>query len=299
MIRERDLAGFWVRRVVLVGSALVGCALASLPQGAAAQRLPVAPSPGEGPWSTAETAAAVARSEPLVVRVIIALCSNSQIDCGAAWAGQPGRARTNVYWGAIFGARTIFDGPRSGWETVEVAAGEGSVVERAVYRRFVDGASWQRTEPVEQIAVLEAFHGDAIDEAVGELLRTAAAGGTVRFLDGGVERVQRIHAVGYAGHNRLMDGAAIPPVRRTKDAVRSFVLACNSDQWFSNVLRELGSRPIVMTRALMAPEGYVVNAAVKAIGDNEPDSVVRDRVVGAYAKWQRIQVGQASALFAR
>jgi hypothetical protein len=49
----------------------------------------------------------------------------------------------------------------------------------------------------------------------------------------------------------------------------------------------------------MAPEGYVVEAAARALGDNRPAPAVRDDTVRAYAKWQRLSFGVASAMFAR
>ena len=47
--------------------------------------------------------------KPLVVHVTVPLCSNTQIDCGSAVAGDPDRLETNLYWGAAFGHRRFFD----------------------------------------------------------------------------------------------------------------------------------------------------------------------------------------------
>ncbi len=256
--------------------------------------------PAQAAWTTDGPAAGdLAAGRPLVVRVIIPLCSNDQVSCGASWAGQPGRPKTNLYWGAIFGARTLFEARSSPWHTVEIGPGEGPVVERAVYRRSVPGELWGLEGEIEQIAVLEAHHGDHIDAAVRALMETAARGGTTTFRDGDRVRTERIHVVGYAGHNRLMDGVSAPEVEGTDSAIPSFVLACDSERWFSQRLVAVGSRPLVMTRALMAPEGYVVDAAVRAVGERAPERAVRDRVVRAYARWQRTTVGAASVLFAR
>ena len=79
----------------------------------------------------------------------------------------------------------------------------------------------------------------------------------------------------------------------------SFVLACYSESYFAETLHEAGSIPLVTTRALMAPEGYVVDAAVRGLGDNASARGVRDGVVRAYEKWQRLSFGVASAMFSR
>jgi len=242
---------------------------------------------------------------PLVVRVVVPLCSNEQIWCGADFAGQPGKPATNLYWGAIFGARRFLERKRSVWSRVELSSGDETVLERAVYRRQVPASHWglSRPEPVEQIAVLEAVHGARIDDAVRRFWHTATRGGEVSFQDAGQQRTARVHVMGYAGHNRLMDGIAFPP--RLPDAstparpVPSFVLACNSEGYFTRPLSSAGSTPLVMTRTLMAPEGYVVDAVLRGLGENDSPTALRRRAIRAYAAWQRIPERQAGHVFVK
>jgi hypothetical protein len=49
----------------------------------------------------------------------------------------------------------------------------------------------------------------------------------------------------------------------------------------------------------MAPEGYVLDAVVTAIGEHAPPSTIRDRAVAAYAKWQKLSRGVAGTIFAK
>src|SRR6185436_197968 len=51
---------------------------------------------------------------PLVVYVVVPLCSNQQIDCGSVIAGRPGDLAHNVYWGAVFGDRRFLARKGSG-----------------------------------------------------------------------------------------------------------------------------------------------------------------------------------------
>ena len=51
-------------------------------------------------------------------------------------------------------------------------------------------------------------------------------------------------------------------------------------------------------QALMAPEGYVIEALTRALGDNLSRQAVRAQVVRSYASWQRISVGSAGRVFA-
>ena len=256
----------------------------------------------EGAWSTAHPAVIedLKRGEPLVVRVVVPLCHNAQVDCGSHVAGKPGALKTNLYWGAIFGARRFLDRKGSGWDRLEERGREGKLLERVVYRRFVSGKHWSRPGRVEQIVVLEAVHGDDIDHAVSRLWSTATEGAQLTFRDGDRERTVRVHVVGYTGHNRLMDGLALPErATRSERAVSSFVLACYSESYFASALRRSGSRPLVMTRALMAPEGYVLDAVLRGLGDNDSERALRQRAVLAYAKWQKLSPGAASAIFAK
>jgi len=254
-------------------------------------------------WSDAHPSvrAAVKAGQPLVVLVVVPLCSNEQVDCGSKPAGRPGDLSTNLYWGAMYGAKRFFDRKKSGWTAVSVAKPGGLVLEQAVYRRHVPGAAWGTQRAVEQIVVLQAVHGASIDGAVDRFFSTATKGGTVSFADGVRKRRERVSVIGYAGHNRLMDGKTLAPVSKGLGAVRaalpSFVLACRSESYFGATLRKAGSDTLVMTRDLMAPEGYVIDALVRAVGDNATAAGIHRRTVEATAKYQKIPVKTAGRIF--
>lgn len=260
------------------------------------------------PWSDVNPTIAedIRAGRPLVTVVIVPLCSNEQINCGSGVAGRPGDLRTNIYWGAVFGQKRFFNRKGSGWELVHSAPDAAAgVLERAVFRRIVGREAWQADgagAKVEQIVVLEAIHGGAIDGAVSRFYHLATEGGRARFTDGGRERDERVHVAGYAGHNRLMDGVKLPPPPPPGGDARpipSFVMACVSDRYFSDALRSAGSETLVMTRDLMAPEGYVVEAITRALGENAPREVVRERAVASYIKWAKLPARAASWIFAR
>jgi hypothetical protein len=207
-----------------------------------------------------------------------------------------------VYWGAQYGARRFFERAGSGWEKVaEHRPADGVVLEEVVFRRRLRGSAWNRPEGerLEQLAVLRAVHGDKIEEAVRGFWQAATEGAEVSFLDGERARSERVHVVGYAGHNRLMDGLRLPAVpEESGDALPSFVLACYSERYFSAALRKAGSEPLVTTRTCMAPEGYLIDAVLVALGENLSAFEVRRRAVAAYAKWQRLSQRQAEWIFA-
>jgi hypothetical protein len=173
----------------------------------------------------------------------------------------------------------------------------------------VPGARWGRPGDVEQLVVLRAIHGEHIDDAVRDFYRFATQGAELTFVEQGVERRVTVHVAGYAGHNRLMDGVSLQQIvgadRSSSSpppapvALPSFVFACRSAPYFSAALRDAGSDPLVMTRDLMAPEGYVIEAMARGLGDRAAPSELRQRVVAAYARWQRIPERTAGTIFDR
>ncbi len=251
-------------------------------------------------WDRSRVRADLAAGKPLVVHVTVALCSNQQIDCGSKIAGRPGNLSHNVYWGAVFGARRFLEMKSSGWERLSLGKLDDVVLERAVYRRRIPAKRWNlsRTTPVEQIVVLDAVHGDRIDQAVSGFWASATGGEKLLIDDGTRPRELAVHITGYVGHNRLMDGLELPEPKASSAAIPSFVLACYSENYFGKKLRRAGSEPLVMTKQLMAPEGYVLHAVLTGIGDNKDQKQIRLGAVQAYAKWQKLSHGTASWIFA-
>ncbi len=237
---------------------------------------------------------------PFVVRVVVALCDNALVDCGSELAGRPSNLRYNLYWGAIFGAQRFLERKRSQFALLEVQKPGGAIMQRRVYERWVPGDKWGlgKGKRVRQIVVLDAVDGKSIDHAVDDFYGAAANGETVKIP--GVGAPTKVHVVGYVGHNRLMDGRTLPASKsRSGHAVPSFVLACDSEPYFAPSLRRAGSRPVVMTRALMAPEGYVLAAVLRGLGDGQKRDAIRKRAVLSYAKWQKLSYGAASWIFAK
>jgi hypothetical protein len=256
------------------------------------------------PWSDAvpHLLADLEAGLPLVTVVFVPLCSNSQIRCGGQGAGDPSSLDRNLYWGRAFGVRRYFNETARGWKEVARANGGGAMLEELVYASAIPGAHFGvKRESIEQLLVLRAVQGDAIELAVDGFYELAVRGGRASFGEGSARRDVRVHVAGYAGHNRLMDGYALKPVTAaaSESPIPSFVIACKSEPYFSAALRERGSTPLVMTRDYVAPEGYAIEALVNALGENLPARDVRARVVRAYARWQRLSERTASTIFAR
>ena len=256
---------------------------------------------GPAAWTRGEAANVVADGA-LVVHAVVPLCDNDQIDCGSTKAGEPENLEHNLYWGAVFGHKRFFGRKASAYRLVSTTRAEKGVLERAVYRRSVSGKPFGREGDIEVVVVLDAIAGGSIDGAVDALFRMAERGGAVAFRDGEADRRLRVDVAVYAGHNRMMDGkmaaAALADDDERRAPIPAVILACDSRSYFREPLEARGSYPVVLTRDLMAPEGYVLEAAVEGLARNEPRQTIRKRVVAAYAKWQRIEEKTAGSIFA-
>ncbi len=286
--------------------AAVASGSAVRPQAVAAARGVRRTEPGRSSgWADAlpQVAAELAAGQPFVTLVYVPLCSNAQIHCGGQGAGDPASPQKNLYWGRGFGVRRYFDETARGWKRLSRTGPEGPVLEEVIYSRDVDGQHFglPAGRTIQQLLVLRAIHGAAIEAAVDAFYRTAGESGRVSVGEGAAQRLFRVQVVGYAGHNRLMDGYHLktrPNGSGERSPIPAFVLACKSDPYFSAALREQGSTPLVMTRDLMAPEGYVIEAVVDALGENASRVELRRRVVHAYARWQKLSDKVASTIFA-
>jgi hypothetical protein len=259
------------------------------------------------PWTVAYPSIEqdVAAGRPLTLLVVVPLCDSRLIKCGGQGAGDPGSLEQNLYWGRAFGARRFFDESAKQFHRIARESGQGPMLEQLVYRRVVPAQRWGAQKDVEQLVVLRAIHGEEIDAAVRDFYHYATEGAELSFTEQGVERSVRVHVAGYAGHNRLMDVTLAQILEKSAGApsksapLPSFVFACRSQSYFSEALSNGGSNPLVMTSDLMAPEGYIIDAMARGLGDHVSQSELRQRVVQAYAAWQRIPERTASTIFAR
>jgi hypothetical protein len=96
-----------------------------------------------------------------------------------------------------------------------------------------------------------------------------------------------------AGYPKRATGAT--STTGSSDAV---VLACASKGYFAEALREAGARPLLWTTNLMAPEAYVLKAAVDGWVAGETGESVRERAAKEYDAYQKCGLKAARRLFA-
>jgi hypothetical protein len=229
---------------------------------------------------------------PLVVHVTVALCDNVNqgIVKVPSLIGNGQDPRNNLYWGADYGV-TSWMLRHEKWEKVSATGPKpAEVLERLVLRKSIGGRM--------VYLVADAWDGARIREATDDFLESAAGlrRGTVTTSDGlRLATGADAGIIAWIGHDGLMDFA--PHARLTPAPgphPRTIVLACASRQYFEPLLTRAGSKPLLLTTGLMAPEAYTLGAAIAAYvtsGD------VREAAAQAYHRHQSCGIKGARRLF--
>ena len=143
--------------------------------------------------------------------------------------------------------------------------------------------------------VADAWDGKEIRGAIGHFLEMAhgrraetvavsADGRSIALAAGG-----GAHLVAYVGHNGLMEfapaeAAAAVAGNPPKSAV---VLACSSRTYFERRLGLPGVHALLMTKGLMAPEAYTLDAVLRAWFSGEDAEAAHEAAAVAYCRYQK------------
>ena len=271
----------WLLCLILLGGAVSSCAKSNS-----------ASTPATNNSSTSGAEKAAINKVP-VIHVFVALADNVNqgIIPVSATLGNGDNAATNLYWGAAFGVRTFFSRNKD-WELISVTPNPNpGILERCIFKH--------RRASV--LMVADAYRGKEISQTIWDFLEAAAGkpgeqlkAGEVQFHTGGSAEL-----VAYVGHNGLMDfKLQSHPKARDDRQRRSIILACASKQYFSEALEQSGASPLLWTTNLMAPEAYVLSAAIDGWMKKETDEQVRLRAADAYNKYQHCGLKAARGLFA-
>lgn len=237
------------------------------------------------------------RNSASVVHVFVALCDNVNqgIVPVSASLGDGDNPKTNLYWGAAFGIKTFFNRSKDWKQVAEVKNPQPAILERVVLKH--------KTKDL--FIVADAYRGKEIKQTTVDFLE-AAAGMPGEELSIKINNTPiNLHlsgsadVVAYIGHNGLMDFALNETPKRRDDRERqAIILACASKPYFSSALKSTGASPLLWTTNLMAPEAYVLSAALDGWMAKENDEQVRARAANAYHQYQNCGIRGAMNLFA-
>jgi hypothetical protein len=272
--------------VCLIGVGLVAC---STSRGDNVVVPPVLTVPGQP--------SEAARNSIPLIHVFVALCDNVNqgIVPVSASLGNGDNPATNLYWGAAFGVKTFFSKSKD-WQLLSATPNpQAAILERLVFKH--------RTREV--VLVADAYRGKEIKSATLDFLGAAAGQPGEQINLGGPAKSLKLNLRGsadmvvYIGHDGLMDftlnSTPLPQDQRQRKAI---ILACASRQYFSESLKRTGASPLLWTTNLMAPEAYVLSAAIDGWVKDETDEEIRLRAAKAYHSYQNCGLKSAQNLFA-
>ena len=232
-----------------------------------------------------------------VAHVFVALCDNEHqgIVPVSERLGNGDDAANNLYWGALYGVKTHFK-KSADWKLVASLPGpKASVIERIIFKH---GSG-------EVYLVADAYRGSAIREAVEDFLEAASGGGRGRAAVslGGKQVALPIggdaELLAYVGHDGLMDfSLERRPAHQDEVRRKVMILACASKPFFSGAIKRAGADPLLWTTGLLAPEAYVLEAAVAGWISHENGEQIRSRAAAAYNRYQKCGIKAARKLFA-
>lgn len=232
-----------------------------------------------------------------VAHVLVALCDNENqgIVPVPPAIGNGEDAARNLYWGAGFGVKSFFRKKKE-WEFLaQVDNPTAAIIERLVFKH--------KTKNVYMVA--DAYRGIEIKRTTIDFFASSAGAmnDVIEIKEGNKTFQLGINGnadlIAYIGHDGLMDFQLKESFTKQDEAKRDAVmLACISKSYFANHLRKTGANPLLWTTGLMAPEAYVLHAALEGWINNENGEQVRNRAAAAYNSYQHCGLKAAQRLFA-
>lgn len=232
-----------------------------------------------------------------LIHVVVALCDNKYqgIVPVPESIGNGDDPASNLYWGAGYGVKNHFRKAKDWTLISEEQNPKAAVLERCIFKH----------KESDVYLIADAYRGREIKRSTVDFLRFAsgrdaeaieaqADSKQIRLYGGGAADM-----VAYVGHDGLMD-FSLPEYPQKSDERRreAVILSCISKSYFSAPLQRTGANPLLWTTGLMAPEAYVLKAAVDGWMLREDGEKIRRRAAEAYNRYQKCGMKGAMNLFA-
>lgn len=226
-----------------------------------------------------------------VIHVFVALCDNRNqgIVPVPAAIGNGQDPAGNLYWGCAYGVKGFFKRHRD-WSLVSTTRNVSvEILERCLFKHKKQNA----------YLIADAYDGAAIKNCTIDFFK-AAAGRNNRLLVHGNDSLGiggSAQLIAYTGHDGLMDfriDAYPTALNNTKR--ETIMLACISQRYFKEGIRQAGATPLLWSTGLMSPEAYTLEAAITGWLAKETPAQVRQRAAIAYDRYQHCGVSAAARL---
>jgi hypothetical protein len=230
------------------------------------------------------------------IHVFVALCDNKYqgIVPVPAGIGNGQDPKSNLYWGAGYGVKSFFINKSKEWQLISSTKNPADhILERLLFKH--------RSKNVYMLA--DAYDGQFIRQATIDFLN-AATGKKEAAITSGSKQLYFNGAsdlIAYIGHDGLMDFTLQQKFEKSGEGERergrdAIILACYSKNYFTPHLKPSGTRPLLWTSGLMAPEAYTLHDALHEWVSNHSQQEVRMAAAKAYSKYQKCSVKAAQNL---
>ena len=246
--------------------------------------------------SPPQAAEARPQNTPRIIHVLVALCDNEHqgIVPVPARLGNGEDLERNLYWGAAYGVRSFFI-KSADWKLVGQTQNPApAVLQRCIFKSKTAGV----------YLVADAYRGAEIKKAIVDFFDYVSGGSVDAIETADSAKHPSISAGGaadlivFVGHNGLMDfNLQTYPTQKDGKRRGAIILCCASKSYFSAPLLRAGADPILWTNGLMAPEAYVLKAALDGWIAKESGERIRSRAAEAYNRYQRCGLKAARGLF--
>lgn len=185
---------------------------------------------------------------------------------------------SNLYWGCSDGLSSYFKKSKKWKLTKRIQPKDSPILDQLHFTHHTGKAK----------LIASAYRGDRMEDCLNHFLTRCREAG-------------KNELVAFIGHNGLMDSSPqIPsPAKHDDVAANAIVLACQTQSYFTEKLKKLNARPLLLTRSNMYPGSFLLHDAAEVWLRNGSRDQIRQAAAKAYARNQKISQKSALTVFAK
>ncbi|MCT4665299.1 MAG: hypothetical protein N4A45_08730 [Flavobacteriales bacterium] len=232
-------------------------------------------------------------SQSKTIHVFVALCDNEfqGIVPVPEQIGNGKDPNLNLYWGAGYGVKSFLKRRTKDWVLVKkLQSSNPYILDRLLFKH----------SKKDVYLLADAYDGEQIKLCIEDFLKASNTQNPIKIKENNIELNfgGDSDLLAYIGHDGLMEfdvNITYKEIEKKKRDV--MILACYSRKYFTPEIRKANATPILWTTHLMAPEAYILKAAIDGWINNENGKQIDERAAQVYNKYQKCGIRGARNLF--